>query len=59
LAEKVFENPNQSLGTYVERHAEKSPNKPALFFEDRSWTWNQFNREANQAFVKKDIISMK
>lgn len=47
LAEKVFENPNQSLGTYVEHHAKISPNKPALFFEDRSWTWKQFNKQAN------------
>jgi citronellyl-CoA synthetase len=47
-AEEVWENENQSVGTYVEELAETSPNKTALFFEDKSWTWKEFNEEVNR-----------
>ncbi|MBY8983995.1 MAG: long-chain-acyl-CoA synthetase [Candidatus Lokiarchaeota archaeon] len=44
---KLTENPNQSVGIYVEQFAESQPEKIALFFEDNSWTWKQFNEESN------------
>lgn len=36
------------MGIYVEGHAENSPQKMALLFEDKSWTWSEFNRESNK-----------
>ncbi|MHA2049669.1 MAG: AMP-binding protein [Promethearchaeota archaeon] len=44
---KLEDNPNQGLGIYVEDNAESYPEKIALFFEEKSWTWKQFNEEAN------------
>lgn len=46
-AEEVWENENQSVGIYVEQLTKAYPNKTALFFEDKSWTWKKFNEEAN------------
>ena len=46
-AEEVWENENQSVGIYVEQLAKAYPNKIALFFDDKSWTWKKFNEEAN------------
>jgi acyl-CoA synthetase (AMP-forming)/AMP-acid ligase II len=46
-AEEVWKNENQSVGIYVEQLAKDFPNKPALFYEDNSWTWKEFNEEAN------------
>ncbi|MFX1323893.1 MAG: AMP-binding protein [Promethearchaeota archaeon] len=57
-AEEVWKNENQSVGTYVEELAEKNPNKTALFFEDKSWTWKEFNEEANKIsnfFTKRGL----
>ena len=36
-----------SLGHFVENLSQEKPNKPALFFENLSWTWGEFNRECN------------
>ena len=44
---KLEDNPNQGLGIYVEDNAEKYPEKIALYFGENSWTWKQFNEEAN------------
>ena len=35
------------VGTLIENTSKKMPNKKALFFEDKSWTWGQFNEESN------------
>ena len=58
-AEVVWENENQSVGIYVEQLAAKFPNKTALFYEDRSWTWEEFNEESNRYanyFKKKGLL---
>lgn len=47
-AEEVWKNENQSVGIYVEQLANNFPDKTALFHEDRSWSWKQFNEEANR-----------
>lgn len=44
---KLTENPNQSVGIYVEQFAENVPGNIALYFEDNSWTWKEFNEESN------------
>lgn len=45
--ETFSKNPNQSVGIYIEQFAEDNPDKIALFFEDKSWTWKEFNEESN------------
>lgn len=45
---KLVDNEHQCVGIYVEGHAENSPQKMALLFEDKSWTWSEFNRESNK-----------
>ena len=45
---KLQDNEHQCIGIYVEQHAEKTPQKTALMFEDNSWTWDEFNRESNK-----------
>jgi len=45
--ETFSKNPNQSVGIYIEQFAEDNPDKVALFFEDKSWTWKEFNEESN------------
>ncbi|MFW9895761.1 MAG: long-chain-acyl-CoA synthetase [Candidatus Thorarchaeota archaeon] len=45
---KLEENPNQSVGIYVEQFAENIPDKVALYFEDKFWTWKEFNEESNR-----------
>ncbi len=37
-----------TLGTLVERNAEKYPSRPAIAYEDRSLTWSEFNAWANR-----------
>ncbi|MFW9873145.1 MAG: AMP-binding protein [Candidatus Thorarchaeota archaeon] len=46
-AEEVWKGEHQSVGIYVEQLAKDNPNKTALYFEDRKWTWKQFNEAAN------------
>jgi citronellyl-CoA synthetase len=38
----------ESLGMRIEYWAEKTPDKKALFFEDKSWTWKAINEETNK-----------
>ena len=45
---KLEDNEHQCVGIYVELFAGKTPNKTALMFEDKSWTWDEFNRESNK-----------
>ena len=45
--EKLVDNPNQSVGIYIEQLAEKNPDKIALYFEDKFWTYKEFNEESN------------
>ena len=46
--EEESKNEHQSVGIYVEQLAKDHPNKNALFFEDKSWTWKKFNEESNK-----------
>ncbi|MFW9821852.1 MAG: long-chain-acyl-CoA synthetase [Candidatus Thorarchaeota archaeon] len=55
---KLEENPNQSVGIYVEQFAKNIPDKVALYFDDNSWTWKEFNEESNRYanfFLEKGI----
>jgi citronellyl-CoA synthetase len=55
---KLEDNPNQSVGIYVEQFAETKPDKIALYFKDKSWTWKEFNEESNlyaNFFLKKGL----
>ncbi|WP_341921205.1 AMP-binding protein, partial [Hydrocarboniphaga effusa] len=37
-----------SIGALIEAHASRRPQSLALRFEDRQWTYAQFNAEANR-----------
>lgn len=39
---------NQSVGTLIEENSEQIPDNPALFFQNQSWTWQEFNKETNR-----------
>jgi len=41
-------NKTLTLGTLVEKNAEKYENRPAILFEDRSITWGDFNSWSNR-----------
>lgn len=41
-------NPNQSLGTQIEKQASDRPDKTVLFFGNNSWTWSSVNAECNR-----------
>ena len=45
--QKALTNPNQSIATRVEELASDVPNKKALYYQDSSWTWQEFNEESN------------
>jgi len=45
---KFITNPNQSIGTYIEKITEKYPLRTALYFEDKTWTWKELNEECNK-----------
>jgi len=45
---EVQKNQNQSVGIHVENLAKEMPNKIALLFEDKKWTWKEFNKESNK-----------
>ncbi|MHA2266767.1 MAG: AMP-binding protein [Promethearchaeota archaeon] len=38
----------KSIGMRIEHWAKETPNKVALLFEDKSWTWKALNEEANK-----------
>ena len=48
LADSTNPSTFTSLGMRIEYWAKKTPNKKALFFEDRSWTWSSINEETNK-----------
>ena len=55
---KLKKNPNQSLGTRIEKQASDRPDKSALFFNKNSWTWKSVNAECNRRanlFKKLDL----
>ncbi|MGF2686998.1 long-chain-acyl-CoA synthetase [Marinobacter sp. DUT-3] len=60
------ENKELTLGTLVERNAEKYPSRTAIAYEDRSVTWSEFNAWANrianfllaQGLVKGESIAV-
>jgi len=45
---KLKLNPNQSLGTQIEKQAFDRPDEVALYFGKKSWTWNSVNAECNR-----------
>ena len=45
---KVIQNPKHSIGIRVEQLAKEKPNDTALYFQDSSWTWQEFNEESNR-----------
>ncbi len=63
---KILQNPKHSIGMRIEELARENPNGMALFFEDDSWTWKEFNEESNKianyflklGFQPKDTIAM-
>ncbi|NVM28464.1 MAG: long-chain-acyl-CoA synthetase [Candidatus Helarchaeota archaeon] len=46
--DELNKNPNQSVGTRVERNAVEIPNHAAVYFQDESWTWQAFNEACNK-----------
>ncbi|MBW4933941.1 long-chain-acyl-CoA synthetase [Marinobacter sp. F4206] len=60
------ENRELTLGTLIERNAERHGQRPAILFEDRVITWSEFNGWANriagflqaQGLVKGDAIAV-
>jgi len=48
FVKRLYSSENQSIGTCIEQHADTIPNHAALLFEDKSWTWAQFNEESNK-----------
>ena len=45
---QVHQNPNQSIGICIEQLAKDKPKDIALYFQDDSWTWQNFNTESNK-----------
>ncbi|MFW9875429.1 MAG: AMP-binding protein, partial [Candidatus Thorarchaeota archaeon] len=45
---EVQKNQNQSVGIHVEKYAKEIPEKMALYFEDKQWTWKELNEESNK-----------
>ncbi|MHA1727815.1 MAG: AMP-binding protein [Promethearchaeota archaeon] len=46
--EEFQNSPYQSLGSLVEKHVNNIPDRIALYFEDITLTWEQFNKECNK-----------
>lgn len=44
----ILSKSNQSIATRIEQLAEKHPERKALFYEESSWTWQEFNEESNK-----------
>ncbi|MFX1276941.1 MAG: long-chain-acyl-CoA synthetase [Promethearchaeota archaeon] len=44
----MFQNPHRSIGIHVEKNVNLIPNKIALYYEEKSWTWQNFNEESNK-----------
>ena len=44
----ILSKSNQSIATRIEQLAEKHPKRKALFYEESSWTWQEFNEESNK-----------
>lgn len=45
---EIQKNQNQSVGTHVEKLAQEIPDKIALYFEEKKWTWKKLNEESNR-----------
>ncbi|MCK4282040.1 MAG: AMP-binding protein, partial [Candidatus Lokiarchaeota archaeon] len=45
---QVHQNPNQSIGICIEQLAKDKPRDIALYFQNDSWTWQNFNTESNK-----------
>ncbi len=48
LKETVFKRKIYSMGICLEKLVEEVPDKIALLFENRSWTWEEVNKESNK-----------
>jgi citronellyl-CoA synthetase len=46
--EQRTNNPNISPGILIEQHAKNNPKGTALFWKERSWSWQTFNQESNK-----------
>lgn len=44
----LFDNRFLSMGRVLEYNAQRFPDNPALMFEDRVWTYQEFNKETNR-----------
>ncbi|MBY8986686.1 MAG: AMP-binding protein [Candidatus Lokiarchaeota archaeon] len=38
----------KGVGSYLEYQANQIPNRPAILFEDKCWTWDELNQESNR-----------
>lgn len=47
-AYKLADKKKNSAATHVEHWAKTTPGNPAIFFENRRYTWNEFNQESNR-----------
>lgn len=45
---KLADDKQHSPATHVEHWAKETPYNPALYFEDRRYTWQDFNEESNR-----------
>jgi len=45
---KIARENNHSIGTAIEKLAEQKPDDIAILFGDRSWSWEQLNKESNK-----------
>ncbi len=45
---QVHQNPKHSIGIRIEQLAKEKPKDIALYFQDNSWTWQDFNKESNR-----------
>lgn len=46
--QKIIHNQSQSIGTTIEKIAEKMPDKAALYFQDLSYSWKELNEHCNK-----------
>lgn len=46
---KIYtESASKGIGGWIECRSDEFPNKTAILFEDKSWTWNATNQESNK-----------
>ncbi|MHA2180355.1 MAG: AMP-binding protein [Promethearchaeota archaeon] len=58
VADLIDPSTFKSQGMRIEHWAKETPNKIAILFEDRSWTWKAINEETNKIanfFIKRGL----